>query len=87
MYIPPALKQACGQQENTTVYWAVTLDRKEAFAIEKMAHQALERQGLRARGEWFWASPDDAVQCVLECIKRAGFKSALHLVYGMRDRG
>src|SRR4051812_38505435 len=32
-----------GQQENATVYWAVTLDRKQAFAIEKMAHQDLER--------------------------------------------
>lgn len=71
-----------GQQEKTVVFWAVTLAREEAFAIEKMAHRVLEAKGLRAKGEWFWVSAHDAVDCILGCIKRAGYKSSVHLAYG-----
>lgn len=65
------------------VFWAVRLERADAFRLEKHIHKKLRQTLSHLRGEWYALSPETAVEIVRSAAKKLQFKTEVDLRFGL----
>jgi hypothetical protein len=81
-----ALGLQTSNSSELNVFWAVRLERSEAYKVEKVIHKRLRKTISHLRGEWYAMAPETAVSFVSGVISEFGFKTIVDLNFGM-ERG
>lgn len=67
------------------VYWAIRLERADAYKLEKHVHDKLRGTLNHLRGEWYAMGPETAAQIVKNAIKKLQLKTIVDIRFGFGE--
>lgn len=84
-------KRALGLQTSNSselnIFWAIRLDRPDAYRLETAIHTQLRRTLSHLRGEWYAMAPETAVNFIKNQIKKLQLKTIVDLNFGYGKTG